>query len=218
MLSIFRRSEIPIIIAFAIGMLATFEYFIYIPTLRTTVTEFQKWATMITTFSMTISSVNLLRIHSRNVQRKRTGWTYSVLLIISFFAMMLLGLYATFATDMGLLYPPFVFVVQQIQYPINISMFGLLGFYVVSSSWRAFKARGFDATLILVAAFLVMLGQAPIGEVIWDQFPAIRYWIQNVPAVAASRAITIGSAIGALSISIQVMLGYERGWLGRGGE
>jgi hypothetical protein len=217
-LSVFRRSEIPIIIAFIIGMVATFEYFFYIPTMRTAVTEFQKWATMITTFSMTISSVNLLRIHSRNIQRRRAQWPFSILLIISFILMMLLGLYSTFFTEEGLMYPPFVFVVRQIQYPINISMFGLLGFYVVSSSWRAFKARGLDATLILVAAFLVMLGQAPIGEVIWNQFPAIRYWIQNVPAVAASRAITIGSAIGALSISLQVLLGYERGWLGRGSE
>ena len=218
MMSILKKPEFPIIIAFFIGMFITFEYFIYIPTWRNIVTEFQKWGTMLVTFALTIGSINVLSLHSNKIREKRDGWYNSVILILCFIGMMALGLYATFFREEGLLFEPFMYIVQNVQWVIRISMFALCGFYVVSSAYRSFRVRNVDSGIILTSALLVMLGQAPIGEVIWNQFPTIAHWLNNIPAVAGSRAISIGGAIGSLSISIQVLLGYERGWLGRGGE
>ena len=96
-------------------------------------------------------------------------------------------------------------------------MYAMLAFWIASAAFRAFKARTLDATILLCVGIIVMLGNAPIGEIMWSQFPALRSWLMTVPAMAAVRALYIGAAIGGIAVGVRVLLGIERGHLG-GGE
>ncbi len=78
---------------------------------------------------------------------------------------------------------------------------------------RAFRARNTVATLLLVSAVIVMLGRVPIGAAISDFFPAAQEWIMDVPQLAAKRGIQIGAALGAVSMSLRIILGIERSYL-----
>jgi len=88
------------------------------------------------------------------------------------------------------------------------------------ASFRAFRARSFQATLLLLAGFVVMLGSVPIGNVLFAWLPQgwqvsnIADWVRNYPQVAGQRAIQIGIALGIISTSLRLILGIERAHLG----
>jgi hypothetical protein len=90
----------------------------------------------------------------------------------------------------------------------------MVAFFVASSAYRAFRARSAEALLFLVAGAIVMLGRAPIGEVIWSQFPVITEWIMKYPNLAGMRGVQIGVAVGVIGVGIRVLLGIDRSYLG----
>jgi hypothetical protein len=96
-------------------------------------------------------------------------------------------------------------------------MFSLLAFFVASASYRAFRAHSFEATLLLVTAFIVMLGRVPISQqipVIGKEIASITDWIMTTPNMAGQRAVMIGAALGVVSASLRVMVGIEKSYLG----
>ena len=47
----------------------------------------------------------------------------------------------------------------------------------------------------------------------WRKLPVIAEWIFNIPQMAAKRGILIGSALGAIAMSLRIILGIERTYL-----
>ena len=95
--------------------------------------------------------------------------------------------------------------------PCNSTMFALLAFFIASAAFRAFRARNFEAGLLLGSAIIVMLGRVPIGRSIgW-----MADWFVAVPNNAGRRAIMMGAALGAIVTGLRVILGIERSHLGQ---
>ena len=113
-------------------------------------------------------------------------------------------------------------IFHNIFYPLSSTMFALLAFFIASAAYRAFRARSLEAALLLIAGFIVMLGQIPVGNQLTSWLPQsmqmsdIADWIMLVPNMASQRAIMIGVALGVISTAIKVILGIEKGWLGGG--
>ena len=102
-------------------------------------------------------------------------------------------------------------------------MYSLLAFFVASASYRAFRAKNKEATILLIAAFIILLGRTPFGMYLtaWIpgqfdilQIPNMAIWIMNSPNLAGQRAILIGIGLGVVSMSMRIILGVERTYLG----
>jgi len=169
--------------------------------------------TIVSAFALGLAAVNLMIIHSRNIQRRRENWVYSVIMIVTVIVFGGLRSFVEITANKGAA-STYSLLYTYILSPLMAGQWAFLGFYVASASYRAFRARNLDATVLLISAVLVMLGAAPVGAVIWNQFPVIQRWLLNVPNVTGQRGIVIGAAIGSFVTGLRVLLGLERGHLG----
>ena len=118
---------------------------------------------------------------------------------------------------------PFWWLYEYVFRPLTATMFALLGFFVASAAFRAFRAKNVEAILLLVSAFIILLGRTFAGVVLTDWLPENLEWlkidsvcvfIMQVFNTAGNRAIMIGIALGLAATSLKVLLGIDRSYLG----
>jgi len=179
---------------------------------------------VVISFTVLLGISNLLQMHSKAVSRKSKGWGNSLALIISFFAIIVLGflkdgLKGTGAAVSGNFYD---ILFEGFLTSLNSTMFSLVAFYIVSAAYRAFRIRSTEAGLMMGAAALIMLALVPVGAVITSWLPQegilsafrverLGYWLLTNPNMAAQRAVAFGIGVGALAMSLRIWLSLERG-------
>lgn len=119
-----------------------------------------------------------------------------------------------FYTAEGLSNPMFRTFFDHVMMPILATMFALLAFFIASAAYRAFRARNLLASLLLLAALLVMSRFNPYLPGI-DFIAKASNWLMNVPNLAAQRAIVMGVGLGMVATALKVILGIERGYMGK---
>ncbi len=208
------RREIPIALTVIAGLVMLLSSFFASDMIDGLSADLSQWIIIISALMLGIASVNLIRIHGNNIARRRPGWFNSIALLAALFIYGFIGIMSRSYPDNATWNDLYSKIFNNIQSPLGAAMFAIIAFYVASASYRAFRARSLEATVLLVAAVLVMLGKAPIGELVWAKFPTLSAWLLKIPNTAGQRAIMIGAAIGAFVTSLRVMLGLERGHLG----
>jgi uncharacterized membrane protein YfcA len=171
-------------------------------------------------FALVLGLGSLLRVHFEKIRRQAENWPYSWVLVLTFFVTSIIGLFGG-VSGHGILptrIGNFPFDIQTIylrmEVPLGGTMFALLAFFMASASYRAFRARSTEATLLLATAFVVMIGILPLGDRISHRLPAFAQWIMDLPLVAGQRGIGFGIALGGLATELKIILGIERSWLG----
>ncbi len=173
----------------------------------------QNWYNGVIAFFVFVGILNLARINIEKIQKRRADFGYGIILLTFLLTMMVAGFFMG-----GTEGRPFLYLFDNFQVPLGATMFSLLAFFVASAAFRAFRARTPEATLLLIAAVIVMIGRVPFGYWIWHGFPNLVEWIMNVPNTATKRGITIGADLGLISMALRVLLGIERSYMGGGKE
>jgi hypothetical protein len=212
------RREIPLLITGIVGIVFVIQYFIpHWPFSRMNA-WFSDWFSIVGACAIWLGALNLLKISVLRIAGLKEDWGYSLVIIAMFLVITIPGFAAggSFRDDGTF----FTWLYDYVYTPLSATMFAILAFFVASASYRAFRARNLEATLLLAAAFLVMLGRVPIGDAITFFMPenwrlsSLATWIMNFPQTAGQRAIMIGIALGTVSTSLRIILGIERSHLG----
>jgi hypothetical protein len=219
------RTTVPVIIAFLSGFVMIVSFF-FNPD-RTVLGQIESevlvWVTIVGGFSLLLGVVSITRVNFRAVRSMREGWFFNLLTLVSILIMALPSILPAswsplFGDREGSIYDWLFNYVDSIMMQ---TMFGLLAFYIASAAYRAFRARNAEATILLLTAVLVMLWRVPMGEAFLrlfsDDLPQwINSYVMNGANMSVQRGIIIGAALGASSMSLRILLGIERTYMGKG--
>lgn len=190
--------------------------------------DFSEYFNIIQGFAFFLGGGNLVRVHADKIYRRTKGWWYSTITLAGFFLTLLVGL-TKMGNPGGLTSPVddagswFTLAYDAMFTPLMATMFSILAFFVASASYRAFRAKNTEATLLLTAALIILLGRTFVGVFLTSwmpdaldflTIPELSNWVMSVVNQAGQRAILIGIGLGVISTSLKVILGIERSYLG----
>jgi hypothetical protein len=201
---------LPIIFCFVFGLFMLVQFFVPHKLSVLAYENVLDWMQIIFVFTLLVGVASYLRLNARKVVQAQSGWGYNLVALAGLGLMVILGLWKGTGEN-----TPFLWMFNNLQAPMQATMFSLLAFFVASAAYRGFRARSWEATLLLLTAIIVMLGRVPIGDLISHWIPDTANWILRVPSMAAKRGIYIGIGLGTISTSLRIILGIERTYLGR---
>ena len=218
------RTTLPVLVAFLSGIAMTIAFFLNekTPYVGDTSNELLDWLIIVGGFTLLLGVVSFMRVSMQAIQRKKEGWFYKIFGVVAFLAMAIPSLIPNswdplFGRFEGSIYD---WLFMNLQAPMMATMFATLAFYIASAAYRAFRARTAEATLLLLTATLVMFWRVPIGEAFLNLFPGdlpnlINKFVMGGVNLAVQRGIIIGAALGAAALSLRIILGIERTYMGR---
>jgi len=202
--------EIYVYAAFTMGVLGLLEYFFNVPFIGAIVGNFQNWIVIMSSVMLGMGAYNNLSFNISKIKNKRLGWPYSIVCVVSFVLMMLLGLYV----KLDIQRPEWFFWYNNIATTASSALWAIALFYIVSAAFRAMRPRNLDAAILLMSAVLVIFNNAPVAGAIHPALPAIGAWTFKLAAETGMRALLIGIAIGVTSLGLRVIMGREKRALG----
>ncbi len=198
-------------LAFVMGMTMFIREFVPAKFSERLYYGFTNWAIVITGFAAVFAILSLLHHHMNKVRRRAQGYGYSVITILAFIQMIILGL--VFSVEPR---TPAGWEYQWMFVPMQATMFATLAFFIASAAFRAFRARTWEALALLIAGLIVMIGRVPIGEYISTHLGTFADWIMNNPNMAGFRGIVLGVALAQVAIAVRIIFGIERTYMGGG--
>lgn len=222
------KRQIPVIITFIVGAVLVVSVFVPHKPFGKLGSEFSQYFDIIAVFAFILGGGNLVKVHGNKLYKKHKDWPYSLVCLIGFFVMLIAGLFKIanpqgIAGDVAAKGSLFQVLYDYVFNPLQGTMFSLLSFFIASASYRAFRAKNAQATVLLLAAFIILLGRTPAGNLVtawlpdslnFLHIPNLANWIMGFPNLAGQRAIMIGIALGVISMSLRLILGVERSYLG----
>jgi len=218
------KLRLPLILCFLCGLLMITQFFIPHPPFTNMYNNLLDWTIIIGIFALVIGLSSLIKLHYTRIRRKTSDLPYSIVVFVGMVGMALIGLIRGVEPGSW-----FEWLFDNVQVPMQATMFSLLAFFIASAAYRAFRARTLEATLMLVTAVLIMFARVPIGNFLWQHtapqswvarvpfLPAdVSGWILNVPSMAARRGILLGVSLGVIATALKILLGIERSYMGAG--
>lgn len=222
------KRNVPVLLAFLAGTLLWLQY--YVPSKPSQQAQeifSTSWSYIIFGSALILGVFSAVHHHLTKVQLRKPGFGYSIVTLLAFTLTAAAGLlpltwpgFSAPSREEGSL---FNWIFNYVFVPLDATTFSLLAFFIASAAFRAFRARSPEATALLVAGCIVMLGRVPLGDLI-PIFPKagggvwhlseFSQWIMLYPNNAGQTGILIGILLSIIGISLRVIFGIERTYMG----
>ena len=215
----FIKRQLAIVVMTTMGFLALSGYFVNWDTLRNfTDKHAPNFYMIIAGFAAFLGCINLVQLHLQKIAYKKENWQYSIFTLLGFIIMIVFGFFYNGSnSEMGKHLKDqesaFYWMYNYFYLPLGSTMFALLAFFVASASYRAFRIRNFEATLLLVSGIIIMVGRVPIGSVISSWF--VLYLIVLSAGIYINvwkKDMKTTFVFVAVGISIVTIAGFMYGW------
>ena len=187
-----------------------------------------QWYSIISTFAIFLGIITLIKLQLIKVLKKQKGWQYSIVAILGVLFSFTAGFiykgnpdveWGGHVIEKGTL---FKWIFEFMFTPLSATMFALLAFFVASASYRAFRIRNFEATLLLISGMIIMIGRVPLGSSISSWF--VLYLLVFIVSIIINSifknkiytmvSLSIGIGLGIFATSIRYILGLEKSYIG----
>ncbi len=202
--------RLPLILGLIAGLWVMAMKWFSIPNGQQMLNTTNAWNSFSSALGFMIGAIAIVRYHLSVIKRKKANWGLSVYMLVLIVFVSLYGL------AVGYMDPGYRWFMNNMSTPASSVIYALLGFYIASAAYRAFRMRTFESTVLLVAGMIVLLGRAPLITAVLPPVSTFSTWLVDIVNTSAIRGIVLGGYIGGFATAIRVLLGLERSHLGAG--
>ena len=199
------KFNVSVAVAIVTGLVTLVAYFLPVAPLQAVRAGLLQSGAILATVALMLGVGNLLSVHARKIRERKPGHLYSIFLMISlvsvFFVVVLFGAQ----------HPYSVWIVTQVQQPLELAFTGLLaGILLIAGIRLMFRKPSWGTYLFFLTAIIVLLGTAPLPFVSIPFLQGFRNWLAQVPAVGGGRGLLLGIALGAAATGLRVLMGFDQ--------
>ncbi len=179
---------------------------------------------IISAFALGLGVYTLCALHGKNILRARPGWSFSAAFFIALISITFIGIFNWLPVhkDIKINNNLNDILFSGGLTALDGTMFSIIAFYIASAAYRAFRVRNAEASLLMGAAFIVMLGQVYAGQWLTHWLPTdgvlanlrvetMSDWLLTRVNAPAIRAVGFGLGVGLVATALRIWLSLERG-------
>ena len=203
MSNLFEKREFTVLLVAASFALVFVPYFLDIPPLMGLSTKMAMIVSIINSFAILLALYAQTKRSILRVGQRLQGWPYHLWTVCLLYLVAIVGLL------FGQTSQTFLFFQYAFLMPAGAVQYSILTFYMASAGMKAFRARSPQATLLIIAGILVMLGQAPFTAAYFPPIDDIRLYLAENFAKAAAKMFSISMVVGAIVLCVRILTGNE---------
>ena len=198
------KQRLPVIIA-AVSGLVMLAAFFFQPFTAPYLGLVLNWAIIVSSVALLVAIASLFVTHIRFILKGRRGFLYSIILVLTFLATLILGWH------LGLDHPAYLKGIQTVLVPLENALMALIALILMSAAVKIFRVRGWSVLTISFGVSALVFLFLNLGFFQFDSVPglgAIVSALQRLPLIGA-RGLLIGLGLGALLMGLRVLFGQE---------
>jgi hypothetical protein len=188
-------------------LLALVPYLWPQPALRQALTEL---GSTLLAYATLVAFLAFLDAHLRRIRLQGEGWPYSLVIVLSALAVLILAAGEGWIRGSGLAGPWMMWIYQYGVLPLEASLGALLPFFMILALWRRLRARPSVEALLFTAGVLSVLILRSGGTSLPLLWGPLSHAVVEPLITGGVRGILLGVALGVVVMMLRIALGLDR--------